>query len=82
MGKPPVATAEVLASLENPLILDVRDPNEVYSGKGGFSIPGCLHVPLNFDGKAQAERETTAEEFEDKIANVSCRRRTALPLAV
>ena len=32
-----VADAEVLADLKNPVIIDVRDPEEVEAGKGGPS---------------------------------------------
>ena len=30
-------------------------------------IPGCLHVPMNIDGKKQTERPTTTEEFFAKL---------------
>mmetsp|Transcript_29139 Transcript_29139/g.37592 ORF Transcript_29139/g.37592 Transcript_29139/m.37592 type:complete len:164 (+) Transcript_29139:69-560(+) len=52
-----------------PLILDVRDPNEVLSGKGGppNAIPGSLNVPLNHEGIGQRERKTTLNEFLSKI---------------
>ena len=65
-----VADAEVLADLKNPVILDVRDPSEVESGKGGppGKIPGAVNVPLNMDGVKQSERPTTQEEFLAAVA--------------
>ena len=67
-----VADAEVLADLKNPVILDVRDPEEVEAGKGGppATIPGSVNVPLNMDGAKQSERPTTQEEFLKKINEV------------
>ena len=67
-----VADAEVLADLKNPVILDVRDPEEVEAGKGGppSKIPGAVNVPLNMDGAKQSERPTTQEEFLKKINEV------------
>ena len=64
-----VADAEVLADLKNPVILDVRDPEEVEAGKGGppAKIPGSVNVPLNMDGVKQSERPTTQDEFLDNI---------------
>ncbi len=66
---PSVVTAEVLSTLVEPLIIDVRDPNEVEAGKGGPPgvIPGSVNVPLNISGVLQSERETTPEEFMAKI---------------
>ena len=60
----------LLASLESPLILDVRDPHEVARGKGGppARIAGSQNVPLNIDGARQSARATTAEEFLAKVA--------------
>jgi len=68
--KPQPASAAVLAALEQPLILDVRDPDEVAAGKGGppARLPGSHNVPLNHDGVGQHERQTTAEEFTAKLA--------------
>ena len=65
-----VADAEVLAGLNDPVILDVRDPAEVAAGKGGppASVPGAVHVPLNIDGARQSERPTTQEEFLAAVA--------------
>ena len=65
-----VADAEVLAGLNDPIILDVRDPAEVEAGKGGppASVSGAVHVPLNVDGARQSERPTTQEEFLAAIA--------------
>ena len=65
-----VADAEVLAGLNDPVILDVRDPAEVEAGKGGppASVPGAVHVPLNVDGVKQSERPTTQEEFLAAVA--------------
>ena len=73
-----VADAEVLADLNDPVILDVRDPAEVEAGKGGppASVPGAVHVPLNVDGARQSERPTTQEEFLAAIAAAGL----ALPL--
>ena len=67
-----VADAEVLAGLDDPVILDVRDPDEVAAGKGGppAAVPGAVHVPLNLDGMKQSERPTTQEEFLKKINEV------------
>ena len=64
-----VADAEVLADLKDPLVIDVRDPSEVASGKGGppAKIPGAVNVPLNIDGVKQSERPTTQDEFLDNI---------------
>ena len=64
-----VADAEVLADLKDPLVIDVRDPSEVASGKGGppAKIPGSVNVPLNIDGVKQSERPTTQDEFLDNI---------------
>ena len=66
-----VADADVLADLKDPLVIDVRDPSEVASGKGGppATIPGSVNVPLNIDGVKQSERPTTQEEFLDKISD-------------
>ena len=65
-----VADAEVLAGLDDPVILDVRDPDEVAAGKGGppAAVPGAVHVPLNLDGMKQSERPTTQEEFLAAVA--------------
>ena len=67
-----VADAEVLADLKNPVIIDVRDPEEVESGKGGppSKIEGAVNVPLNMDGVKQSERPTTQEEFLKKVNEV------------
>ena len=67
-----VADAEVLADLKNPVIIDVRDPEEVEAGKGGppGKIEGAVNVPLNMDGVKQSERPTTQEEFLKKINEV------------
>eukprot|EP00614_Pseudopedinella_elastica_P006886 CAMPEP_0172599888 /NCGR_PEP_ID=MMETSP1068-20121228/20019_1 /TAXON_ID=35684 /ORGANISM="Pseudopedinella elastica, Strain CCMP716" /LENGTH=130 /DNA_ID=CAMNT_0013400303 /DNA_START=52 /DNA_END=444 /DNA_ORIENTATION=+ len=69
--KPGVASFDELRSLTGPIVLDLRDPNEVEKGKGGppAKIPGSVNVPLNHDGVPQAERETTVEEFLAKIAD-------------
>eukprot|EP00435_Cladocopium_sp_Y103_P003833 s5046_g1.t1 len=58
------ATAEVLKGLEDPLVIDVRDPNEVAEGKGGppSAIPGSVNVPLNVDGKKQNLQSTAVEQ--------------------
>ena len=64
-----VADAEGLADLKDPLVIDVRDPSEVASGKGGppGKIDGSINVPLNIDGVKQSERPTTQDEFLDNI---------------
>ncbi|CAL1135749.1 unnamed protein product [Cladocopium goreaui] len=64
------ATAEVLKGLEDPLVIDVRDPNEVAEGKGGppSVIPGSVNVPLNVDGKKQSDYPTSPEEFQAKLS--------------
>ena len=53
------------------LILDVRDASEVASGKGGppSAIKGAVNVPLNIDNVGQRLRETTKEEFLQKLAD-------------
>ena len=65
-----VADAEILADLKDPLVIDVRDPDEVAAGKGGppAAVPGAVHVPLNVDGVKQSERPTTQEEFLAAVA--------------
>ena len=70
--KPGVADAETLRKLRDPLILDVRDPNEVLKGKGGppALIPGSLNVPLNHNSIGQSERRTTLVEFQEKMGNL------------
>eukprot|EP00035_Acanthoeca_spectabilis_P009449 m.167469 g.167469 ORF g.167469 m.167469 type:complete len:68 (-) comp14729_c0_seq4:4477-4680(-) len=52
-----VAAIEVLAALQDPVIIDVRDPNEVAAGKGGplASLPGAHHAPINLDDNPQKE---------------------------
>ena len=64
----PVSDA-ILKSLVKPLILDVRDLNEVAAGKGGppAFIFGSVNVPLNIDGKKQSDHNTTQEEFLKKL---------------
>ncbi|CAK9057429.1 unnamed protein product [Durusdinium trenchii] len=64
------ATVEVLKALKDPLVIDVRDPNEVAEGKGGppAVIPGSINVPLNVDGQKQSDHPTTPEEFQAKLA--------------
>lgn len=62
-----IATAEELRSLENPIILDLRDPNEVEDNAGGKALPGSLNVPLNVDGVKQSIHLTTREEFQAKL---------------
>eukprot|EP00971_Amphidinium_carterae_P329101 6461383-Amphidinium_carterae.2 len=63
------ADAEVLKGLTDPLVIDVRDPDEVKAGKGGppSSIPGSTNVPLNINGQKQSDRQTTPEEFQAKL---------------
>lgn len=68
LSQPPaVAESSVLAGLHDPLIIDARDSNEVEGLKGGAALEGCLHVPMNIDGKKQTERPTTTEEFFAKL---------------
>jgi len=64
-----IVDADVLAKLSSPLILDVRDPDEVARGKGGppGRVEGAINVPLNIGGVGQGERRTTAEEFLAKL---------------
>mmetsp|Transcript_46795 Transcript_46795/g.111305 ORF Transcript_46795/g.111305 Transcript_46795/m.111305 type:complete len:126 (-) Transcript_46795:130-507(-) len=63
------ASEEVLKSLTDPLVIDVRDPDEVQAGKGGppAVIPGSVNVPLNVDGAKQSDRPTTPDEFKAKL---------------
>jgi rhodanese-related sulfurtransferase len=65
------ASMQVLAALNTPLVIDVRDPHEREAGKGGPPpfIPGSINVPLNIDGKKQSVRETTTAEFIAKLQN-------------
>lgn len=65
-----VADLAILGALRNPIILDVRDPNEVAAGKGGppSVIVGSVNVPLNQNGRPQSEHQTTLSEFQLKIA--------------
>ncbi|CAE7305756.1 unnamed protein product [Symbiodinium sp. CCMP2592] len=68
LSQPPaVAESSVLAGLHDPVIIDARDSNEVEGLKGGAALEGCLHVPMNIDGKKQTERPTTTEEFFAKL---------------
>ncbi|KAA8498875.1 hypothetical protein FVE85_6460 [Porphyridium purpureum] len=69
MADKAVVEASVLAALKSPVVLDVRDPNEVAQGKGGppDSVPGAVHVPLNMEGVPQSERATTPDEFVEKL---------------
>lgn len=52
------ATAEVLKGLEDPLVIDVRDPNEVAEGKGGppSAIPGSVGQCSTERGRQETER--------------------------
>ena len=66
-----VASTEDLKSAKPwSLVLDVRDPEEVESGKGGppFFIEGSVNVPLNINGQKQSEKETTLEDFKEQLA--------------
>ena len=69
-----VSTLPILAPLfqdeqNPPLVLDVRDLDEVHRGKGGppKAISGSINVPLNHDGVGQRERLTTLGEFLAKL---------------
>jgi len=64
-----VASPDELKALDSPLILDMRDPEEVTAGKGGppSKIDGSINVPLNMDGVKQSVRVTTIEEFTAKL---------------
>ena len=63
------ASPEFLSTLDSPIVLDVRDPNEVEAGKGGppACVPGSVNVPLNMDGRNQKEHLTTEAEFLHKL---------------
>lgn len=65
-----------------PLILDVRDPNEVLEGKGGppGALKGAVNVPLNVDGQKQSDHATTLAEWEAKLkaAGVALDTKTAI----
>lgn len=65
----PVAPPEVLASLRDPLVIDVRDydSNGDASKAGGLALRKSYHVPLNKNGVPQKEDPTTAEEFKQKL---------------
>lgn len=54
---------ELLISLVNPIIIDVRSDKEFAANKGGMSIKGSYHVPLNVDNDPQTVHLTTAQEF-------------------
>ena len=45
-------------------------------------IPGCLHVPMNIDGKKQTERPTTTEEFFEKLQAAGTRDFNTLPCSM
>ena len=61
--------AALLREPVQPLLVDVRDVEEVARGKGGppSAIDNAVHVPLNIDGRPQRERETTVTEFLNKL---------------
>ena len=64
----PVAPPEVLASLRDPLVIDVRDydSNGDASKAGGLALRKSHHVPLNKNGVPQKEDPTTAQREESK----------------
>ena len=68
---PPVdrAAPDVLAALQTPLIIDVRDPDEIATGKGGppVLVVGSTNVPLNVNGQKQSAHATTPLEFMEKL---------------
>lgn len=66
-----IATVEEMKAMESPLVLDLRDTNEVDAGKGGppAKIPGSINVAFNMDGVKQSKRTTTLEEFKQKLVD-------------
>mmetsp|Transcript_97749 Transcript_97749/g.273576 ORF Transcript_97749/g.273576 Transcript_97749/m.273576 type:complete len:124 (-) Transcript_97749:107-478(-) len=67
-----VAEAEVLKALEDPVVVDARDPSEVEGGKGGPPVTGSVNVPFNIDGAKQSERPTTLDEYRSKLEAAGC----------
>lgn len=61
------ADPEVLKSLKDPIIVDVRSEKEVAADKGGKPIEGSYHVPLNVNHDPQSVHRTTAQEFYKKL---------------
>jgi len=58
---------EVIKSLVNPIIIDVRSEKEVAEERGGKAIDGSYHVPLNMNNEPQSVHVTTAQEFHAKL---------------
>ena len=58
---------EVIKSLVDPIIIDVRSEKEVAEEKGGKAIDGSYHVPLNVNNEPQSVHVTTAQEFYTKL---------------
>merc|ERR1711862_64467 len=61
------ASSQLLQELKDPIIIDVRSDKEVKEAKGGETITGSYHVPLNVDGNPQSKHLTTAQEFYKKL---------------
>uniref|UniRef100_A0A7S1LSN3 Rhodanese domain-containing protein n=1 Tax=Alexandrium catenella TaxID=2925 RepID=A0A7S1LSN3_ALECA len=68
----PVASPEVLASLEDALVVDARDPSEITGCKGGPALEGSVSVPFNTDGAKQSEQPTSAEDYRAKLEAAGC----------
>jgi len=58
---------EVIKSLVDPIIIDVRSEKEVAEEKGGKAIDGSYHVPLNMNNEPQSVHITTSQEFYTKL---------------
>jgi len=67
IAHPSLANVDELKALKDPLVLDVRDPEEVEKCKGGEPIAGSINLPLNVDGAPQSTYLTSASELSAKL---------------
>eukprot|EP00449_Zooxanthella_nutricula_P019968 CAMPEP_0198535816 /NCGR_PEP_ID=MMETSP1462-20131121/39914_1 /TAXON_ID=1333877 /ORGANISM="Brandtodinium nutriculum, Strain RCC3387" /LENGTH=214 /DNA_ID=CAMNT_0044265761 /DNA_START=104 /DNA_END=746 /DNA_ORIENTATION=- len=67
-----VAPADALKALQEPIVVDARDPEEVEKCKGGAAVADSINVPFNVEGQKQSERPTTAEEYAEKLKEAGC----------
>ena len=64
----PVDVETLSTLLKNePLIIDVRSPKEVAANKGGESVRGSIHVPLNVNNEPQSVHHTSKMEFKSQL---------------